>query len=256
MKKAYRFSIGGICSLTILLAFFVSLSGQSSINRLVITGFKVSPPGDREHSPRLPGDEPTKTTGREAEQELAFTLVVNKKHHLTAEYIPPDLTVPKVPFSFTEDLPKKRMRKEAAEALEELFDAARREGIELVGVSAYRSYERQAEIFAYNARQRGEEVANQVSARPGESEHQTGLAIDVSCASVKYQLIEEFGETKEGKWLADHAAEYGFIIRYPKGKEEITGYQYEPWHLRYVGRQAAQRIKEEGITLEEYKGFK
>lgn len=206
---------------------------------------------------RLPGDQPRKTPGQKVkiadEDESSYTMVVNKQHSVTRKFLPSDLTVPDIPFSFTEDLPKKQMRKEAAAALEELFMAAGREQIELVGVSAFRSYERQSRIFANNARQRGAEVANQVSARPGESEHQTGLAIDVSSAAVNYQLNEEFAETKEGKWLATKAAHYGFIIRYPKGKEEITGYQYEPWHLRYVGRQAATRIQRQGITLDEYK---
>ena len=213
-----------------------------------------SAPVRNERNTRLPGGQPGKTPGRrvEIQEDRSYTMLVNKQHPIAQEYVPEDLTVPDIPFSFTEDLPKKQMRKEAAEALEELFEAAEDAQVELVGVSAYRSYERQAQIFAYNARQRGAEVANQVSARPGESEHQTGLAIDVSCAAVNYQLIEEFAETKAGKWLAANAARYGFIIRYPKGKEAITGYQFEPWHLRYVGRESAARIQQHGITLEEY----
>lgn len=213
-----------------------------------------APPTRNERNTRLPGRQPGKTPGRQEEKKKdhSYTMLVNKQHPIPPEYVPADLTVPDIPFSFTEDLPKKRMRKEAAEALEELIRAAKAAQVELVGVSAYRSYARQAQIFANNADQRGVEVANQVSARPGESEHQTGLAIDLSCAAVNYQLIEEFAETKEGKWLAANAAHYGFIIRYPKGKEASTGYQFEPWHLRYVGRELATRLQQQGITLEEY----
>jgi D-alanyl-D-alanine carboxypeptidase len=102
------------------------------------------------------------------------------------------------------------------------------------------------------AKQRGEEVANKTTAYPGQSEHQTGLAMDVSSASVNYQLLESFGETTEGIWLAENAPDFGFIIRYPKGKEEITGYSYEPWHLRYLGIETALQVSARGITYEEY----
>lgn len=125
-------------------------------------------------------------------------------------------------------------------------------GIELAAVSGFRSYERQAAIFANAVQRKGEVEANRVSARPGQSEHQTGLAMDVSSASVGYALVEAFGETVEGKWLAQNAPKYGFIIRYPKGKEHITGYRYEPWHLRYVGVEHAMKISQRGLTLEEY----
>ena len=166
----------------------------------------------------------------------SIEVLVNKELVLSAEYVPQDLVVPNIPFSFTEDLPKRKMRQEAARAVEMLFTQAEHDGLQLTSVSAYRSYLRQQEIFTHNSKVRGETEANKVSARPGESEHQTGLAIDVSAPAVDYQLIEEFGETKEGRWLRENAHKYGFIIRYPKGKEETTGYQYEPWHIRYVGR--------------------
>src|SRR5699024_2862388 len=98
----------------------------------------------------------------------------------------------------------------------------------------------------------GEEAANKYSARPGESEHQSGLTMDVTNADVGFDLIIEFGETPEGKWLQEHASEYGFIIRYPEGKEDITGYQYEPWQLWYVCCTAATESYNEGKILEDY----
>jgi zinc D-Ala-D-Ala carboxypeptidase len=179
-------------------------------------------------------------------------IVVNKQRNLPPEYEPQDLVIPDIPFPFKEDLPKKKLRKEAADAIKALFDESENQGLELLAQSGYRSYDTQVSIFAYNENQYGEARANQVSAQPGQSEHQTGLAIDVTSPKVEYQLVEEFGETREGKWVADNAHKYGFIVRYLKGKEEITGYQYEPWHLRYVGIDHAQEIHKRGITLEEY----
>lgn len=181
--------------------------------------------------------------------ELAL---VNKSFALPEDYIPEDLMVPDVPFPFTEDLPKKYMRENAAHALEDLFEAAEEAGLEMFAQSGYRSYDRQVDVFAANAAQHGEEHANTFSARPGESEHQTGLAMDVTSTEVNLELVTEFGDTEEGKWLAVHAPDYGFIIRFPEGKEDITGYQYEPWHVRYVGEKTAKYITEQDITLEEY----
>lgn len=179
-------------------------------------------------------------------------LLVNKQYYLPADYVPPDLTKPDIPFSFSGDLPQRYMRKEAADALSRLYQQAVAEKITLVGVSGFRSYQTQKAIFDQKAKAEGEEKANQFSARPGESEHQTGLAIDISSPSVGNQLTQSFGQTKEGLWLAENAPKYGFIIRYLKGKEDITGYMYEPWHIRYVGIETAQAIASQNITLEEY----
>ncbi len=191
--------------------------------------------------------------GQAVVQNLDDLLIVaNKERNLPEDYEPKDLVTPNVPFPFKEDLPKKKLRKEAALSLEMLFKAAEENGLELLAQSGYRSYDTQVSIFAYNAEQRGEEEANKTSSKPGQSEHQTGLSMDVTSPEVNYELVEAFGETKEGKWLADNAHKYGFIIRYLKGKEQITGYQYEPWHLRYVGTDHAKKIHAQGITLEEY----
>jgi len=179
-------------------------------------------------------------------------VIANKKRMLPASYAPKDLTVPNVAFSFSGYSPKKQMRKPAANALEKMFAAAKKDGIELKAVSGYRSYATQKSIFQRNAEQKGEEVANRTSAKPGQSEHQSGLAMDVSSASVNYTLETDFGQTKEGKWLKKNASKYGFIIRYEDGKEKITGYTYEPWHVRYVGVWIAGEIARQGLTLEQY----
>ncbi len=179
-------------------------------------------------------------------------VLVNKTRNLPSDYKPDDLVIPNIKFSFEENLEKKYMRKDAAIALQNLFDAAKQNNISLFGVSGYRSYQRQELIFEAKANKYGRDIANKTSALPGQSEHQTGLAMDISCSSVNYLLTEQFGQTPEGKWLKDNAYKFGFIIRYPKDKTDITGYNYEPWHVRYVGKNAAKVINENNITLEEY----
>lgn len=178
--------------------------------------------------------------------------LVNKENALPADYIPSDLVTPNIRFPFTEELPKKQMRAVAAEALEAMFEAGDDAGVDLFAQSGYRSFDRQEAIFASYSEENGEEAANKYSARPGESEHQSGLTMDVTSPDINYDLNIDFGDTDEGKWVKEHAAEFGYIIRYPKGKENITKYQFEPWHLRYVGKKAAKEISEEDLTLEEY----
>ena len=179
-------------------------------------------------------------------------VLVNKDHSLPIGYRPADLVVPDVKFSFDEMHEKKLMRKEAAEALAVMFNAALEDGVEIAAVSGFRSYERQQQVYTASVEASGAEHAQQAVAEPGKSEHQTGLTMDVSSAENRYNLDQDFGETEAGKWLAKHSAEYGFIIRYPEGKENITGYMYEPWHVRYVGADVAKDIDSVGLSFEEY----
>lgn len=181
-----------------------------------------------------------------------ITVLVNKTYGLPAGYKPADLVEPNVPFTFKEKSEKRMMRKEAAGALEQLFAAAKKDGVPLAGVSAFRSESTQKSVFNSYVKKDGEEAAKKYSAEPGHSEHQTGLAIDVAGSDGKCAAEDCFGSTKEAAWLAKHAPEYGFIIRYPKGKESVTGYQYEPWHIRYVGTELAKELAAKGLTLDEY----
>ncbi|MGE5558719.1 MAG: D-alanyl-D-alanine carboxypeptidase family protein [Bacillota bacterium] len=197
--------------------------------------------------PAKPG--PPKKSGGPVLQGL---LLVNKERGLPADYAPSDLVNPDIAFIPGRDWQDRLMRREAAAAVERLFDAARGEKIELYGVSAYRSYRKQSGIFTRNAKLMGEREANRLSARPGQSEHQTGLAIDISSPGMGGLLSAEFGNTREGLWLQENAPRFGFIIRYPRGKESVTGYRYEPWHIRYVGVRHAEAISRSGQTLEEY----
>jgi D-alanyl-D-alanine carboxypeptidase len=182
----------------------------------------------------------------------SITVLVNKHFVLPKDYEPKDLVYPEVPFIFTEISEKRMMRQEAARALEQLVAGANTDGIFLAGVSAYRSYAAQKAIFKYFVKTDGEAKARTYSAFPGSSEHETGLAIDISGLDGKCAAVDCFAGTKEAKWLDRHAAEYGFIIRYPNQKESITGYQYEPWHIRYVGTKVSKEIASTGIILEEY----
>lgn len=179
-------------------------------------------------------------------------VLVNKQFALPENYEPKDLVYPDVPFTFKDKIEKRMMRKEAAAALEEMFAAAKADGINLAGVSAYRSHATQTTLFNRYVKKDGEEKAKTYSAVPGHSEHETGLAIDVSGSDGKCAAEDCFGGTKEAEWLEKHVAEFGYIIRYPEGKDSITGYKYEPWHIRYVGKDVAQEIVDKGITLEEY----
>lgn len=158
-------------------------------------------------------------------------LLANKTYSLPASYDPKGLT------------------KETSAAFKKMQTAAYKDGISLWVCSGYRSYYDQKYLYDMYCNRDGKAAADKYSARPGYSDHQTGMAIDVNNAS------DSFGGTREAKWLANNCAKYGFIIRYPKGKEAYTGYQYEPWHIRYVGTPLAQNITNSGLSLEEYFGI-
>lgn len=173
-----------------------------------------------------------------------YIQLVSRACPLSPDYVPSDLTEPDIPFRASPGDPKRLLRAQAACAAEELFRRAHRMQIDLYGISGYRSYDRQAEICR--------ETQSAYVAPPGCSEHQTGLALDVSCPDLNFELEESFASTKEGKFLENYGPMYGFIIRYPKGKEKITGYAWEPWHIRYVTKTLALYLSLTDLTLEEY----
>lgn len=177
--------------------------------------------------------------------------LVNREHLLSANYKP----VVKAP-----DVRQKRgaavdMQPEAAEALEKMFEAAQAEGLELIAISGYRSYSKQKTLYARSVERNGPEKADRMSARPGASEHQLGLAMDLSCPSLNEELTSRFARKAEGKWVATHCVEYGFILRYQEEWSQITGYQGEPWHIRYVGLTHAKRLDMLDVPLETYVAF-
>lgn len=147
------------------------------------------------------------------------------------------------------------VNEETQNALNAMLAAGKKEGFDLVAFSGYRSFEYQTTLYNNYVNRDGVDAADRYSARPGYSEHQTGLAFDIGEKGKEdLWLTAEFGETPAGQWLVAHASEYGFILRYPENKEHITGYMYESWHFRYVGVEIAKEIKERDITLEEYLG--
>lgn len=178
-------------------------------------------------------------------------VLVNKQRSLPDDYRPDDLVIADIRYHAVSE-ERKYLRKPAADALKALFDAAEQEGVILYAVSGYRSYDTQTMLFNNYVQQHGREQALRFSAPPGTSEHQTGLAMDISIESLAFALDQSFANTAEGRWVAEHAAEFGFIIRYPREYEDVTGYMYEPWHLRYVGEDIAGQIAERSITLEHY----
>jgi D-alanyl-D-alanine carboxypeptidase len=149
-----------------------------------------------------------------------------------------------------------QLRQAAGTALEEMFKSASTVGIEMTLSSGYRSYTYQVKLYNGYVQSQGQATADTQSARPGFSEHQTGLAADVEPADRSCELQACFADTPAGQWVASHAYEYGFIIRYVEGKEAFTGYNPEPWHLRYVGRELATEMHARNVsTLEEFFGI-
>lgn len=142
-----------------------------------------------------------------------------------------------------------QVRAEVADHLELMLDAAQDDGVSLVLISGYRSHQTQAEVYDYWVQRNGRRAADRISARPGHSEHQTGLAIDVDGGTGECYLDQCFGDTEAGRWLTAHAHDYGFIESYPDGAEHRTGFTYEPWHWRYVGPRAAGRMHRLDIAL-------
>jgi zinc D-Ala-D-Ala carboxypeptidase len=185
-------------------------------------------------------------------QPASIPVLVNKYFKLPDSYTPQDLVTTSVPFISSATAEKRQLRSEAAAALAEMFAGANAQGVSLLGVSGYRSHATQVSLFNYYVQQDGYEKARTYSALPGTSEHETGLSIDVTGGDGRCPAQDCFGGTIEAQWLQDHVAEYGFIIRYPNGKDSITGYKYEPWHIRYVGKAIAAEIMSRGITMEEY----
>ena len=172
-------------------------------------------------------------------------LLVNKYYYLEKNYIPNNLEYINSNYS----LPNLKLVREAKDAFEQLSKQAKIDGYKIIAMSTYRSYDYQLNLYNTYKEKDGEKKADTYSARAGHSEHQTGLSVDVFNGEDTYT---NFDKTKEFIWMNKHAHEYGFILRFPKGKEKETGYQYEAWHYRFVGIKVATYIKKNNISFEEY----
>lgn len=181
-------------------------------------------------------------------------VVVNKQHPLSpTSYVPADLVVPDVALRLGRTQEQMQIRKVVEQPIKDMFKDASTAGFSLSFGSGYRSFALQKQFYNGYVAQDGQASADRLSARPGYSEHQSGLAFDVEITGGKCHLEACLGVTPDGKWIAANAHKYGFIIRYPEGKEAVTGYDYEPWHLRFIGVELATELKNKNIqTLEEF----
>lgn len=190
-------------------------------------------------------DKPYYTNTKKATNLNKTTLLVNKYYYLTEDYVPENLE--EISLSYARS--GMQLVHEAKEAFETLSEEAKKEGMNIIAMSSYRSYEYQVDLYNRYVETDGKEAADTYSARAGYSEHQTGLAVDVYNKELPYTSFEQ---TEEFTWMEENAYKYGFILRFPKDKVNITGYQYESWHYRYVGEEVAEYIHKNNLTLEEY----
>lgn len=172
-------------------------------------------------------------------------VLVNKRNQLPKNFVPPKLTLLDEKYAAK----NKYLREEAAIAFENLSRDASILGYQIIATSTYRNYDYQTELYNYYVKEKGQAYADACSARPGHSEHQTGLTVDVMGSNNDY---DKFEESNEFDWMKNNAHLYGFIMRYPKNKTQLTGFKYEPWHYRYVGVSTAKVIYSENLVLEEY----
>lgn len=219
------------------------------------TGGVATPSGEAAPTTGRPGSPATPhssfdRSARSIDAPSSLWVVVNKVRPLGATYVPSTVTVP-VPHTNPPLL-----RRAAGAAVVAMFAAAKIDGIDLASNSTYRSYEDQRSVYAANLKTLGRATADRLTAHPGCSEHQTGLAIDIGPSSGRCSLDVCMGDLPEGRWLAAHAWRYGFLLRYPADEVTVTGYQYEPWHFRYLGTALATELHRTRIaTLEQFFGL-
>ncbi len=243
-------TLGAIVIVILVVTFFVLTSRKKSI--------KPSPVNTQQATLDKPEEvvEQEPNTAQIPSYDLttpsSITFIANKTRPLPASYEPTDLITPDVKLRLGAGAEQMQFRNVAHADIKEMFTAAKNDGVTLVFGSGYRSYSLQKQFYDGYVARDGVAAADSYSARPGTSEHQTGLSFDATSVSQTCHLEICFENTTEGKWLAANAHEYGFVLRYPNGKEAITGYQYEPWHFRYLGLELASKINTSEKTVEEF----
>ena len=180
--------------------------------------------------------------------KLGYGILVNKYYSLPEKYEPDDIVNMSSQYSY----PGNSIRKDVYEAFKEMADSAKNDKITLIVNSSYRDYKSQKEIYDDYADKNGKEYADKFAARPDFSEHQTGLALDIFAPGFG---MKTFGDSDAFKWLLKNSYRFGFILRYPEGKENITGYSYESWHYRYLGKDLAKKVYESWLTFDEYYAY-
>lgn len=182
-------------------------------------------------------------------------VVVNKQRPLSVGYVPSELVAPTGPLRLGREAEEMKLKATVAKSVDTMFSDAKAAGLNLLFVSGYRSEALQKTVYNGYVAQKGQALADTDSARPGHSEHQTGLAFDLGRTDRKCELQACFADTPEGKWIAANAHKYGFVVRYLPNKQLVTGYVYEPWHLRYVGKELATELYQKNVILEEFFGL-
>lgn len=209
------------------------------------TGAETAAPTPTPTPTPTPSPEPLPAEQWDIDTGSSLTALVNKRRPLQPQDYLPEV----VPVTISADAGEEFVRPEADAALVELDAAMRAELGEGVHVfSSYRSFERQTTLYSGYVAQHGQARADTTSARPGHSEHQTGLAVDVVGTGGACRLDACFGDTAAGRWIAEHAWQHGWVVRYPRGEDAVTGYAWEPWHLRYVGADVSTAMHEAGAT--------
>jgi D-alanyl-D-alanine carboxypeptidase len=231
----------------------MSLSGCAglppSASQLPTAAGQTSPTASASPTPSVPTFDRTQLS---LDDPNSMWVISNKHRPFNpADFAPSDLSMPVgVPNKFTQPL-----RSAAARAVEAMYTDAVAQGVNFGIISAYRDYGTQVSLYNRYVARDGQEAADTYSARPGHSEHQTGLAVDFDDGGACY-LNACFESTTAGAWLAANSANYGFVLRYPNGQDSVTGFTYEPWHFRYIGVTAAQEMRDTGtLTLEEFFGL-
>lgn len=243
-----------LCVLIIigLVVLFVVPERDSSKDQEVIVNTPIPtsvPTSDPSESEEKPVEEDTKEDIKiDLESDTSLTRLINQAYPIDQGYKPNDLIVTSVPSLHDEQT----IRKELDQPLNDLFKDAKDNGMELMVVSGYRDFDEQTSLWYTYCEKYGLAYTRRMDAHPGACEHQLGLAVDLGVKSRKCELYQCFEDMNGYDWLVEHAYEYGFIQRYPKGGESSTGIMYSPWHFRYVGKDLAKKIHESNQTMEEY----
>ncbi len=244
-KYIYTVAVSGV----VILITFLSLPGEKSPNKI---------PQNKSIIPSITETASTEAFNRSlypVDISSSLWVVVNKGRVLSKSYVPDELRVPNILLRYSAASSEMKVRSDAASALEQMSLESSKTGVGLRLASGYRSYYQQSAVYTGYVKSDGAQQADTFSARPGHSEHQTGLVADLEPSDRSCELEVCFGQTPAGKWLAENSHKYGFIIRYQQGKQSQTGYQYEPWHIRYVGKELAAQINASGQTLEQFFGL-
>lgn len=244
MTKRHRILLALTSTALMLVVFFFVYDAKTSAPRPRTTAGNVQPTVFNKK--QFSNDSPT-----------SIWVIVNKQRPLAPKnYAPNDLRVPNVALRSNSTSDETKMRDKAATALEEMFAGAKKDDVNLLLASGYRSFSLQTGVYNRYVATQGQSIADSQSARPGYSEHQTGLAADIGDANRTCEIASCFADTAEGKWVAANAYSYGFVVRYQKGTESTVGYIYEPWHVRYVGKSLSEEIKSKNYpTLEDFFGL-